>query len=168
MAVADKASQLAAGPSPALPGNVFAVAEGTKEGQGIRVGAQALVQPDANMGEMTGIPLAIATLMMVRGQVDKPAVHGLEGAVDPTIFFPELAKHAPEQPADGEVTRADGLVTVTLAVEQLRISSVHVREQLAAAGIVRARSSAVLVMWDMQRRASRPITDAERRISRGT
>ena len=93
----------AAGPSPALPSNVFAVAEGTKDGKGIRVGAQALVQPDANMGEMTGIPLAIATLMMVRGHVDKPGVHGPEGAVDPTIYFPELAKYAPEQPADGKI-----------------------------------------------------------------
>lgn len=63
-----------------------------------------------------------------------------------------------------EVTRADGPVTVTLAIEQLRTSSVHVAEQLAAAGIVRARSSAVLVMWDMQRRASRPITGAERAV----
>ena len=101
--MADKASQLAAGPSPALPGNVFAVAEGTKDGKGIRVGAQALVQPDANMGEMTGIPLAVATLMMVRGQVDKPGVHGPEGAVDPTIYFPELANFARQQPADGKI-----------------------------------------------------------------
>jgi saccharopine dehydrogenase-like NADP-dependent oxidoreductase len=92
-----------AGPSPTLPANVFAVAEGTKDGKGIRVGVQVLVQPDRNMGEMTGIPLAVAALMMARGQVDTPGVHGPEGAVDPKIYFPALATFAPEQRADSQI-----------------------------------------------------------------
>ncbi|TDB88733.1 NAD-dependent epimerase/dehydratase family protein [Actinomadura sp. KC216] len=87
----------AAGPSPILP-NLFAVAEGTKDGNGIRVGARPIVLPDANMGEMTGYPLAIATLMMARGDVDKPGVHGPEGAVDPETYFHELSLLVEDHP----------------------------------------------------------------------
>jgi saccharopine dehydrogenase-like NADP-dependent oxidoreductase len=78
-----------AGPSPNLP-NLFAVAEGTKDGRRLRVGAEPRAVPNANMGEMTGYPLAIATLMMVRGQVKNPGVHGPEGALDPKIYFTGL------------------------------------------------------------------------------
>ncbi|MFI7006544.1 saccharopine dehydrogenase NADP-binding domain-containing protein [Streptomyces sp. NPDC050145] len=91
----------AAGPSPSLPSNIFAIAEGTKDGARVRVGAQALVQPEGNMGEMTGIPLAVATLMAARGQVNKPGVHGPEGAIDPKTFFNDLAQFATEPPAPG-------------------------------------------------------------------
>ncbi|GAA3649483.1 saccharopine dehydrogenase NADP-binding domain-containing protein [Nocardioides ginsengisoli] len=88
-----------AGPSPSLPSNIFAIAEGTKGGRRIRVGAQAIVQPEGNMGEMTGIPLAVAALMSARGQVAKPGVHGPEGAIDPKLFFQELAQYAEEPPS---------------------------------------------------------------------
>lgn len=88
----------AAGPPPALP-NLFAVAEGTKDGKGIRVGTQPIVLPNANMGEMTGYPLAIAALMMARGLVDKPGVHGPEGVVDPGTYFEELARLVDDRPS---------------------------------------------------------------------
>ncbi|WP_125035194.1 saccharopine dehydrogenase family protein [Nocardioides sp. LS1] len=91
----------AAGPSPSLPSNIFAIAEGTKDGRRVRVGAQAVVQPEGNMGEMTGIPLAVAALMAARGQVSKPGVHGPEGAIDPKTFFHDLAQYAAEPPAPG-------------------------------------------------------------------
>ncbi|RAG82407.1 saccharopine dehydrogenase [Streptacidiphilus pinicola] len=91
-----------AGPSPALPSNIFAVAEGTKNNRRVRVGAQATVQPEGNMGEMTGIPLAVAALMAARGQVVKPGVHGPEGAIDPKIFFHDLAQYAPQPPVEGQ------------------------------------------------------------------
>lgn len=91
----------AAGPAPTLP-NLFAVAEGTKDGARVRVGAQPIVLPNANMGEMTGYPLAIATLMLARGQVDKPGVHGPEGAVDPEVYFRELSLLVEDRP-DGPV-----------------------------------------------------------------
>ncbi|WP_370937432.1 saccharopine dehydrogenase family protein [Amycolatopsis sp. cg13] len=87
-----------AGPSPTLP-NLFAVAEGTKDGKGIRVGARPIVLPDANMGEMTGYPLAVATLMMARGTVGKPGVHGPESAVDPDAYFAELSLLVENRPA---------------------------------------------------------------------
>jgi saccharopine dehydrogenase-like NADP-dependent oxidoreductase len=91
----------AAGPSPILP-NLFAVAEGTKDGKNIRVGAQPIVLPNANMGEMTGYPLAIATLMLARGQVARPGVHGPEGAVDPQTYFQELSQLVEDRP-EGDV-----------------------------------------------------------------
>jgi len=91
----------AAGPSPILP-NLFAVAEGTKDGKRIRVGTQPIVLPNANMGEMTGYPLAIATLMMARGEVDRPGVHGPEGAIDPETYFHDLSLLVEDRP-DGPV-----------------------------------------------------------------
>lgn len=92
----------AAGPEPGLP-VLFAMAEGTKNGKRIRVGTRPLAVPNLNMGEMTGIPLAVATLMMARGQVDKPGVHGPEGAIDAKTYFHDLAEFARERPADGQI-----------------------------------------------------------------
>ena len=100
---APNVSGKAAGAPPNLPANIFAIAEGTKDGKRIRVGAQALVQPEGNMGEMTGIPLAVATIMMARGQVNAPGVHGPEGAIDPRIFFTDLSKFATEPAGDRPV-----------------------------------------------------------------
>lgn len=87
-----------AGPAPILP-NLFAVAEGVKDGKRIRVGTQPIILPNANMGEMTGYPLAIATLMMARGLVDRPGVHGPEGAIDPEVYFEELSQLVENRPA---------------------------------------------------------------------
>lgn len=51
-----------------------------------------------------------------------------------------------------EITPADGPVTVTLAVLELGTSSVLISEGVSAGGTIRAKSEAVLVMWDGQRR----------------
>ncbi|MEU8526544.1 saccharopine dehydrogenase NADP-binding domain-containing protein [Streptomyces sp. NPDC048629] len=82
----------AAGPAPSLP-VLFAVAEGTRNGKRVRVGARPLVVPDDSMATMTGIPLAVATLMAARGQVDRPGVHGPE-VIDARTFFDDLARYA--------------------------------------------------------------------------
>jgi saccharopine dehydrogenase-like NADP-dependent oxidoreductase len=87
----------AAGPSPTLP-HLFAVAEGTKDGKATRVAARPLNIPNANMGEMTGYPLATAALMMCRGSVDNPGVHGPEGAVDPEQYFELLSGLLEDRP----------------------------------------------------------------------
>ncbi|MBB1158967.1 saccharopine dehydrogenase family protein [Amycolatopsis dendrobii] len=88
----------AAGPAPSLP-VLFAVAEGTKDGKRIRVGARPLVVPDDSMGTMTGIPLAVATLMTARGQGGRPGVHGPE-VLDARTFFADLAQHARQAPGN--------------------------------------------------------------------
>lgn len=92
----------AAGPAPNSP-DLFAVVEGLKDDVPVRVGARPLAIPEATMGESTGYPLAVATVMMVRGQVDKPGVHGPEGAIDARTYFRDLAALAPGCPADGEI-----------------------------------------------------------------
>ncbi len=92
----------AAGPAPALP-DLFAVAEGTKGGKRVRVGARPLAIPGADMGEFTGIPLAVATLMIVRGEALATGVHGPEGAIDPDTYFRDLAEFASERPEDDQV-----------------------------------------------------------------
>lgn len=90
----------AAGPAPAFP-HLFALAEGVKDGEPIRAAAQPLAVPDRDMGEMTGIPLAIATSMMVRGEVDRPGVNGPEVAIDAHRFFEDLAGFARDVPDVG-------------------------------------------------------------------
>lgn len=96
----------AAGPSSAFP-DLFAVVEGRKDGQQIRVGARPLAIPAKNMGEFTGIPLAVASLMMVQGSVDRPGVYGPEATIDPDAFFTELA-----QQFDGDHEDAGRLVEI--------------------------------------------------------
>lgn len=90
----------AAGPSPSLP-VLFALAEGTKNGKRVRVGARPLVVPDDSMGTMTGIPLAVAALMAARGEVADLGVHGPE-VIPARSFFDQLAQHADglDQPTD--------------------------------------------------------------------
>jgi saccharopine dehydrogenase-like NADP-dependent oxidoreductase len=92
----------AAGPAPVLP-DLFAIADGVKDGERVRVGARPLALPGNDMGEYTGIPLAVATLMLVRGEVDSPGVHGPEGAVDPDIYFRELATYVEGGAPEGDV-----------------------------------------------------------------
>lgn len=100
----------AAGPAP-LHGYLFAVAEGVKDGKPTRVGASPVVLPNASMGEFTGYPLAVATLMLCRGLVDNPGVHGPEGAVDPETYFDILADFVEDRPA--------GVSPVAVVVEEM-------------------------------------------------
>ena len=90
----------AAGPAPTFP-HLFAVVEGVKDGEPIRVAAEPLAVPDKNMGEMTGIPLAVATSMMARGEVECPGVNGPEVTIDAHRFFEDLAGFARDVPAGG-------------------------------------------------------------------
>lgn len=89
----------AAGPASAFP-DLFAVAEGVKDGRPIRVGARPLAVPGNNMGEYTGIPLGVAALMTARGEVHSPGVHGPEAVVDPTTFFRDVAGVGDQVPFD--------------------------------------------------------------------
>ncbi|GHE88897.1 hypothetical protein GCM10017786_21150 [Amycolatopsis deserti] len=91
----------AAGPA-TIHRDLFAVAEGVKDGVPTRVGASPLIIPAANMGEVTGYPLAVAALMLCRGQVTALGVHGPEGAVDPDLYFEQLARFVDNRP-DGPV-----------------------------------------------------------------
>ncbi|GAB3681098.1 saccharopine dehydrogenase family protein [Saccharopolyspora tripterygii] len=91
----------AAGTAPNLP-VLFGLAEGIKDGKPVRVGARPLAVPNASMGTMTGIPLAVGALMAARGEIATPGVHGPEGAIDPTAFFQLLAQFADQEKTGGQ------------------------------------------------------------------
>lgn len=78
-----------AGPVPDFPG-VFAYAEGTDNGQRVRMTVSTNAFPRGGMGESTCIPLAVAAGMIARGEVHKRGVMGPEGCIDPEIMFSRL------------------------------------------------------------------------------
>lgn len=92
----------AAGPSSAFP-DLFAVVDGVKDGERIRVGARPLAVPDRDMGQYTGIPLAVAALMIARENAAKPGVHGPEAVIDADSFFGDLSRFAADPPAGAEL-----------------------------------------------------------------
>jgi saccharopine dehydrogenase (NAD+, L-lysine forming) len=74
--------------------DVWALAQGTKDGQRVTVGVTTEVLPDGRMGEMTSIPLAVCASMIARGEVATPGVHAPEAVIDPETFFDRLSSYA--------------------------------------------------------------------------
>jgi len=89
--------------------DVWALAEGTKDGQRTIVGMTTDVLPDGQMGEMTSIPLALCASMIARGEITTPGVHAPEAVVHPEMFFDRLSAYAGDR-ANGERLRATVLV----------------------------------------------------------
>jgi hypothetical protein len=82
--------------------DLFAHVEGTKDGEFLRVGVSPLAIPEKNMGEITGIPAAIVTAMIAKGEITRRGVMAPEAAVEPMVFFERLAAFANE-PAAGDL-----------------------------------------------------------------
>ncbi len=81
--------------------DMFALVEGTVDGQPTRVGVDTNVVPQGGMGEITAIPLSIAAGMLARGEITKRGVAAAEAAIDPDVFFSRLAPYsAPPIPED--------------------------------------------------------------------
>ena len=80
--------------------DVWALAEGTRDGRRVRVGASTDVLPEGRMGESTSIPLAICAGMLARGEIDRPGVWAPEAVMDPDIFFERLAPYAGDRRDD--------------------------------------------------------------------
>lgn len=70
---------------------LFALASGLKNGKNASVGSMILSAPAGGMAGVTGIPLAIATDLILKGKVRKHGVFAPEGVVTPEIFFSHLA-----------------------------------------------------------------------------
>jgi saccharopine dehydrogenase-like NADP-dependent oxidoreductase len=87
--------------------DLFALVEGRRDGRPIRVGVSALAIPVGDMGEMTGIPLALAGLMVARGEITERGVFPPEEAIEPQAFFERLAAFAPTPPVDGRLLAID-------------------------------------------------------------
>jgi saccharopine dehydrogenase-like NADP-dependent oxidoreductase len=84
--------------------DVWAVAEGRKDGRRTLVGVTTDVLPDGQMGEMTSIPLSICAAMIASGEVTQPGVHAPEAVIEPYAFFDRMAKYAGDR-ADGQRLR---------------------------------------------------------------
>jgi saccharopine dehydrogenase-like NADP-dependent oxidoreductase len=84
--------------------DVWALAEGSKDGRRTVVGVTTDVLPDGQMGEMTSIPLSIAASMIAAREIIEPGVHAPEAVIDPETFFDRLSAYAGDR-ADGERLR---------------------------------------------------------------
>ncbi len=78
-----------------LPG-VFAFATGTRGGKHVRIGVSMTSEPmgeikKSNMGALTGVPLAVGLSLLHGGKISRRGVFAPEGAINPDIFFTELA-----------------------------------------------------------------------------
>ncbi len=91
--------------------DVWALAQGTKDGRRVTVGVTTDVLPDGRMGEMTSIPLAVCAAMIANGEVSTPGVHAPEAVIDPEAFFDRLSAYAGDR-ADGQRLRVTQHVDV--------------------------------------------------------
>jgi saccharopine dehydrogenase-like NADP-dependent oxidoreductase len=71
---------------------VFALAEGERDGQRVRVGARAAALPSEGMGGATGVPVAVGLVLLRDGKITD-GVHAPETAFPSEHFFAALAPH---------------------------------------------------------------------------
>ncbi|MBL1074816.1 saccharopine dehydrogenase NADP-binding domain-containing protein [Nocardia sp. 2] len=87
---------------PAGPPPLFALASGVRAGEPATA-ATALAQiPGLSMAENTGVPLAVATLLLP--SMRRPGVHPPETLIDPDAFFAAFAPHCIGKPAATAMT----------------------------------------------------------------
>lgn len=65
----------------------FALAEGLKDGKPASVACALMAAPAYDMGECTGIPMAVALRLYLDGKINQPGVHAPETIIDPDDFF---------------------------------------------------------------------------------
>ena len=90
-AVASDPQRWLAAPSGAAPGGLCATARGRKDGRPARYTCAPAGWPSGGMAGSTGIPLAIAALKMLRGEISERGVLPPEGCIDPMPFFGEFS-----------------------------------------------------------------------------
>ncbi|MDG2113936.1 MAG: saccharopine dehydrogenase NADP-binding domain-containing protein [Actinomycetota bacterium] len=86
----------------------FAVAEGRRDGPGLRVGARLTTMP-SGLDHAAGITLAIASQLVQEGVVAEAGVHTPEAAFEPDMLLERLAPWCEPPPS-----RPDKLVEVTI------------------------------------------------------
>lgn len=91
---------------------IFAAARGTKNGRPAWVGVAQTGSLPSGMGEMTGVPLAVALLLLARGRILRRGVFAPEGCVDPGAFFEALVPYCGTFAA-----RPEEVVTITRSWE---------------------------------------------------
>lgn len=65
----------------------FGLAEGLKDGKPAAVACALMAAPAYNMGDCTGIPMAVALRLYIDGKLNKTGVHAPETIIDPDDFF---------------------------------------------------------------------------------
>lgn len=74
----------------------YAVADGLRDGRSARVGAALTAVPGLSMGEVTGVPLAVALQLLVAGAITARGVLPPERAIDPRVYFDAVSAHCPD------------------------------------------------------------------------
>ncbi len=74
-----------------MPPSLCVIATGTKEGKRKKVAIALGCNPYDEMAGLTGVPLAIATIMMIEGKIKTKGVLTPEESIDPIEFFDKLA-----------------------------------------------------------------------------
>jgi saccharopine dehydrogenase-like NADP-dependent oxidoreductase len=82
---------------------LYGLATGTHDGRGAEVGVALTRAPGSTMGALTGIPIAVAAILLVRGEIDTAGVHSPESILEPRAFFAPLAAFCPDQPEPDEM-----------------------------------------------------------------
>jgi len=70
---------------------LFAIATGKKAGKGKKVGIGLIQEPYGGMSGNTGVPLAIAAMMVMNGEISQKGILAPEDCIDPVDFFKKLA-----------------------------------------------------------------------------
>lgn len=83
----------------AMP-ELFALAEGEKDGRAAVATCALRAYPDFSMAEVTGVPLAVAVRLFLDGRITAYGVHAPETAIDADTFFGAFRAHCrvPEPP----------------------------------------------------------------------
>ncbi len=74
-----------------MPPSLCVIATGTKDGKRKKVAIALGRNPYDEMAGLTGVPLAIATIMMIEGKIKTKGVLTTEESIDPIEFFDKLA-----------------------------------------------------------------------------
>lgn len=69
---------------------LFAIAEGTKNGKKASVAVALSAFPEYSVDELTGLSLALALRMFIDGKLNDTGVHTPESIIDPDVFFEAL------------------------------------------------------------------------------
>jgi saccharopine dehydrogenase-like NADP-dependent oxidoreductase len=91
---------------------IFAAARGSKNGKPAWVGVAQTGFLPSGMGEMTGVPLAIALRLLAGGRIARRGVFAPEGCIDPDAFFEALVPYCGDFAA-----KPDEVFTITRSWE---------------------------------------------------
>ncbi len=81
---------------PRLGDSLHASAVGRANGRRMLVAYGTSAHPRGRMAGATGVPLAIAAGMLLRGEIDEVGVLAPEACIDPDVFFARYAAHCPD------------------------------------------------------------------------